>query len=481
MALRWTPKHFITRRRWRIAITAFLCLILAISSFFIGVYKSVALSVNGKTTHVRTLALTVDGLLAQENVDVKTHDYVHSSSGERLTNNASVQVRSAYEVTVMIDGQPVGFWTYAKSADELLKLFKQNEENAVKVTVSISNIYNKLTGGLVINAHLATVIADGKTTTAPDGKVPAASILDAQGISLDQHDRVSVEQSSNKTILRVVRITYSNSTREVEIPFTTRTVNDDTMYEGTQQVVQQGVNGAKTQNLRNTLADGQVESSEIINEVVTREPQEEIIHIGTKKKEEEEPKPQEESPKDSQNDNSAQPNTESKQDNEASKKAQQEAEQKAKQEEAARQAAAEAARKAAEAEAQRKAQQEAQAQQRAQQQAQQQAQSGLWHPTPAQAQTYAQAAAAQYGWTGDNWNALVWLWNRESGWRWNAENRSSGAYGIPQSLPGNKMATFGANWRDDAAIQINWGLNYIAKRYGSPLGAQDHSRRTGWY
>lgn len=474
MALRWTPKRFITRRRWRIAITSSVCAAICISSFFIGTYKSVALTVNGKTTHVNTLALTVDGLLSQENVKVKTHDFVKSTSGERLTDNAHVQVRSAYEVTVMIDGQPVGFWTYAKSADELLRLFKQNEKNAVKVTVSISNIYNKLTGGLIINAQgTVKVIADGHTSDAVDGKVPAAAILDAQGISVGQHDRVSVEQDGTDTILRVVRVTYSDSTREVEIPFTTRTVKDDSLEEGKQEVVQQGINGKKTQNLHNTLADGQVESSEVTSEAVTQEPQEEIIHVGTKKKEE---------PKAESNTQNNQQNSDQSSSADQNKTNQNKADQdKTKQEEAARQAAAaaaaqEAARKAAEAEAQRKAQEQA-----AQQQAQQQAQSGLWHPTPAQAQAYAQAAAAQYGWTGDNWNALVWLWNRESGWRWNAENRSSGAYGIPQSLPGNKMATYGANWRDDAAIQINWGLNYIAKRYGSPLGAQQHSYKTGWY
>ena len=90
-------------------------------------------------------------------------------------------------------------------------------------------------------------------------------------------------------------------------------------------------------------------------------------------------------------------------------------------------------------------------------------------------------AAAQRGWTGQNWTDLVKLWNRESGWSWSAENVYSGAYGIPQALPGSKMATFGANWKDDAAVQIDWGLSYIAQRYGSPSAAWQHSEQTGWY
>ena len=93
----------------------------------------------------------------------------------------------------------------------------------------------------------------------------------------------------------------------------------------------------------------------------------------------------------------------------------------------------------------------------------------------------AAGAAAQYGWTGKDWQNLVSLWNRESGWRWNAENPWSGAYGIPQSLPPSKMAAFGANYRDDAAAQIDWGLSYIAGRYGSPTKAWEHSEKHGWY
>lgn len=98
-----------------------------------------------------------------------------------------------------------------------------------------------------------------------------------------------------------------------------------------------------------------------------------------------------------------------------------------------------------------------------------------------QAQAYAAGAAAQRGWTGNDWDCLVKLWNRESRWLWYTENASSGAYGIPQSLPADKMAAFGANYRDDAAVQIDWGLWYIAQAYGSPSKAWQHSEQVGWY
>jgi hypothetical protein len=81
----------------------------------------------------------------------------------------------------------------------------------------------------------------------------------------------------------------------------------------------------------------------------------------------------------------------------------------------------------------------------------------------------------------DQFPCLDKLWKKESGWNYRAENRSSGAYGIPQALPGKKMAAFGDDWETNPATQIKWGLNYIEGRYDSPCGAWSHSQSTGWY
>lgn len=87
----------------------------------------------------------------------------------------------------------------------------------------------------------------------------------------------------------------------------------------------------------------------------------------------------------------------------------------------------------------------------------------------------------QYGWGDDQFGCLVKLWKRESNWRVNARNRHSGAYGIPQALPGRKMGTIASDWRTNAVTQIKWGAGYIKGRYGTPCGAWDHSQRRGWY
>ncbi len=101
---------------------------------------------------------------------------------------------------------------------------------------------------------------------------------------------------------------------------------------------------------------------------------------------------------------------------------------------------------------------------------------------PSEAQAIARdLMASQYGWGEDQFGCLVALWNRESGWNVYASNSSSGAYGIPQALPGSKMATAGADWQTNPATQITWGLGYIAGRYSTPCAAYDHALSVGWY
>jgi hypothetical protein len=81
----------------------------------------------------------------------------------------------------------------------------------------------------------------------------------------------------------------------------------------------------------------------------------------------------------------------------------------------------------------------------------------------------------------DQFPCLDKLWKKESGWNYKATNRSSGAYGIPQALPGGKMASAGSDWKTNPATQIEWGLGYIKGRYNTPCSAWSHSQNVGWY
>ena len=103
------------------------------------------------------------------------------------------------------------------------------------------------------------------------------------------------------------------------------------------------------------------------------------------------------------------------------------------------------------------------------------------YPEPGTPKAFALSEVTSRNWDYNQYSCLVKLWERESNWRWNATNRSSGAYGIPQSLPASKMASAGADWRTNPETQILWGLGYIDGRYGSPCAALLHSDVHNWY
>jgi hypothetical protein len=101
-------------------------------------------------------------------------------------------------------------------------------------------------------------------------------------------------------------------------------------------------------------------------------------------------------------------------------------------------------------------------------------------PNAGTAQSIANNMLASFGWSTSQFGCLNNIWTRESGWRYNAAN-ASGAYGIPQALPGSKMATAGADWLTNPATQIKWGLGYIKERYGSPCNAWAFWEGHSWY
>ena len=485
MTRRWTPRKFVMLRRARVTACVVSLTLASTLAFGVGARKTVALTIDGETTTVTTYAMSVDRLLQERGVKVKTHDLVESTNPTNmLSNHDVVTVRSAYQTTITINGQEVPFWTVATSAEQLIGFFEQNEADAAKVTVNINNVYNKLTGGLIINQNgPVTVIADGQSSAAPNGKLPAASILDSKGITLNKEDRVSVEKDNGETILRVRRVTHGEETRTKAVPFGTQTIIDPSLQPGEVVVRQEGEDGEIQQTYDVTYVDGEKESETLTNETTTKIALDRIIAVGpaassddsgsgggsgnsgdtgnadnSGKNDNSDKKNDSSNNSDNTNNSGDNKKDDSKKDDSGSKT---DPDPTPTPDPAPTPDPTPTPTPTP-------------------QPSDPSAGCRLCHPSPAQAQAYAAGAAAQYGWTGQNWTDLVKLWTRESSWLWYAEN-ASGAYGIPQSLPGSKMAAFGANWRDDAAVQIDWGLSYIAQCYGSPSKAWEHSERTGWY
>jgi len=97
-------------------------------------------------------------------------------------------------------------------------------------------------------------------------------------------------------------------------------------------------------------------------------------------------------------------------------------------------------------------------------------------PTPSRSRAYARSLVS-----AKQFQCLDKLWTRESNWRHTADNPNSSAYGIPQALPGKKMASAGKDWRTNPETQINWGLKYINSVYGSPCNAWAFWKKHHWY
>ncbi|MBX6382600.1 MAG: lytic transglycosylase domain-containing protein [Microbispora sp.] len=102
-------------------------------------------------------------------------------------------------------------------------------------------------------------------------------------------------------------------------------------------------------------------------------------------------------------------------------------------------------------------------------------------PAKVRSKAYAFRLVTRHTWSGEQFQCLDNLWTRESNWDHRAYNQGSGAYGIPQALPGRKMGYVAPDWRFNPQTQIKWGLRYIKGRYGSPCGAWGHFRSHNWY
>jgi hypothetical protein len=102
------------------------------------------------------------------------------------------------------------------------------------------------------------------------------------------------------------------------------------------------------------------------------------------------------------------------------------------------------------------------------------------NPSAAQNETLGQRMNAAKGWASC-WSSLLQIWTHESHWNERAHNPSSGAHGIPQALPGSKMASAGPNWETNPVTQIAWGLSYISARYDNPCKAWTFWQNNHWY
>ena len=417
-------------------------------------HTTVMLEVNGVSRPVTAWGNTVADALKVANVSVGSGDLVQPGVAETVREGDTIVVRTSKAYTVTVDGEPRTLWTTAASADSILA-----DAAPLGTTVTLaadrSASRDELTP-LVSRARNVIVNADGTTReVAVRPGQDARGILEAAGVSVHALDRVTVENdATGELAITVSRVTRGQATETVDIPFSETTTTSSDMFVGESQVTTTGVNGVTTWTVWQEKDGDQVLTSVPITEHSTSQPVTQVRSEGTK---EATPTalvaagidPKATLEEKTESDGTTSVRYRAKLGSISTKEEIAEITGEAKN--------ADQATAAAEAGA---------------------------VPTTYSGEdprSLAKPLVAAQGWSDSEYQCLVLLWNRESQWNPYAENSSSGAYGIPQALPGSKMASAGADWRTNPITQINWGIGYIKGRYGTPCSAWAHSNAVGWY
>ncbi|MBD5786562.1 DUF348 domain-containing protein [Cellulosimicrobium terreum] len=353
-------------------------------------HKSVLLDVDGDVQQVSAYGRTVAQVLDYRDVSVSPEDLVEPALDDAARDGGTILVRSSQDVTLEIDGQEQTITTTAQTVGELLTYLGPRGENAV-ADVSRSQELGRepIRVSTLKTVHVAV---DGAVMPITTAEASVRGVLSAAGLTLAEGDSTSAPLDAaavDGMLVLVSRAAATSDTATEALPFTTEEVEDPNLPEGHRVVVQSGRVGEATTTYSVETLGGAEVSRTVLARVVTTEPRDEIIRIGTM-------------------DVSV-------------------------------------------------------------------------SVDPGSSRAIARSLAAQRGWGDDEFSCLDKLWAKESGWRVDADNPSSSAYGIPQALPGSKMASAGSDWQTNPATQITWGLGYIEGRYGTPCSAWSHSVSVGWY
>lgn len=245
--------------------------------------SDVVISVDGQKSEVKTLALTVGQVLAQNRIDVGEHDTVVPSLESKVTKGSEISVRYGRPITLTLDGKQTTMWTTATTVDEALGLF--GIDSGAKLSTSRSTTISR--DGMSVDAtspRNVTITADGATkAVSATGTVVEA--LTAAGITLSTHDEVTPDlfaALSDNVAITVVRVELRTVSKTVAIPYASTTKDDASLSAGTKKVETPGVEGTSTETWQQTLRDGQVANEVRIASVVTTPAQDQVTLVGTK-------------------------------------------------------------------------------------------------------------------------------------------------------------------------------------------------------
>lgn len=405
-------------------------------------YTTVLVEVDGVSRPYSSFSPSVGSVLADLDIEVASYDHVAPGVNTPLPDGSRIVVRHARSVELTIDGVPTTIKTTASSMEDVLTALESRGE--VHASAHRSALRENTLPLVTRTQQVPVKIGDTTRTVTIRPGDDIRTVLHAHGVTISPLDRVKVRTSGGSLAIDIQTVTRGYVTETEEIPFTERLSDSAELFKGETTISQKGVNGVVTLRKWKETVDGVVVNEHLKSRTVTTAPVEQIRAQGTKEASPIELVKAGIDPKATLEDGYEPDGTPSKRYRAAL---------------GTLSSDSEIAELRAEAQL---------------------------HDIPLvysgeDPRAIARPMVAARGWNDAEFRCLVALWERESHWNPYAENPYSGAYGIPQSLPGSKMASVGPDWRTNPVTQITWGLNYIGGRYGTPCNAWGHSEAVGWY
>lgn len=428
-------------------------LVLAVAGVSVATARTeVTLEVDGVSLPVVTWEPTTAGVLQAAGVELGEHDLVQPALGSTLSSGDTVVLRTAHPYTVTVDGEQQTVWTTASAADTILVDAGQLGDEIV-LAADRSQARGTLIPVVSRARTLKVDIAGEESVVNALPGLDARAILAREGIEVSPIDRVKVTSEGGDMAIEVTKVSRGTDVRTSTTPYTTVEQESGDYFAGEVKVATLGQEGSSHTKVWHETINGEDSNVVVLEEVVVSEPVQQVVLKGTKEvtplaliKAGLDPKATLEQVTEANGSISTLYTAEL-----GSISSSAEIQQILTESGDATAAAAAMA-----------------------------ASVPLVY-SGEDPRALAQPMVAARGWGDSEFQCLVTLWNRESGWNPYAMNTSSGAYGIPQALPGSKMASAGADWQTNPVTQITWGLNYITGRYGSPCSALAHSNSVGWY
>ncbi|GAA4433653.1 resuscitation-promoting factor [Georgenia halophila] len=279
------------RRGLRWLLLGLVPVLIAASAVAAQAHKTVEVEVNGQARTVSTWAGSVDGLLADQNIEIGPHDLLAPGGDTALSDDAEIVVRTARQVTVEVDGEPRQIWTTAMTQSDIVS---RQFESGRNVTLTASRSFDRtaLELPLVIDGE-AEVVADGETSRVQlEGSADVADALEAADVELNKKDHVDIASADDGTVQVIVtRVVNGERTETEPIDFETVERNDSSLYEGETRVVQEGAPGERTRTFATITVGGKERTSTLVSNEVTTEPVDRIIAVGTAERPAPEPEP----------------------------------------------------------------------------------------------------------------------------------------------------------------------------------------------